>query len=242
MTIEGKVVLITGASEGIGKVTAKLLSEKGAKVALAAGSEDKLNELAAELKDAFVIPVDMTVASSISDMVAAVHEHFGRIDILINNAGQALRGSVTEINVDDFKKIMELNVYGPLLALQAVVPLMKEQGGGMIVNISSNVSKMAIPSLGAYAATKYALNGLMLTARNDLASDNIVVSVMHPGLTATNFGQNSITNTESEFNRPSGMQPDPPELVAEKILEAITNEPPEQFMSPEIEHQFTMNG
>jgi short-subunit dehydrogenase len=241
MVIKDKVVLITGASEGIGKATAELLHSNGAKVAVAARSKDKLEELAVRLENSFVVPVDMTVPESISNMVEQVHTHYGRIDILINNAGQALRAPVTDIKVDDFKKIMELNVYGPLRALQAVVPIMKSQGGGMIVNISSNVSKMAIPGIGAYAATKYALNGLMLTARNDLASEGIVVTLMHPGLTATNFSENSIRNSDKQFNRPVGMQADTPEMVAEKILEAITNEPAEQYMSKEIEMRHTIN-
>lgn len=90
-------------------------------------------------------------------------------------------------------------MYGPLLALQAVVPIMTANGGGMIVNVSSLVSKMAIPGIGAYAATKYALNGLMLTARNDLTASNVSVSVVHPGATATGFGENAILNT----SRPS---------------------------------------
>ncbi|HUD07384.1 MAG TPA: SDR family NAD(P)-dependent oxidoreductase [Candidatus Saccharimonadales bacterium] len=238
MDIKGKVILITGASEGIGKVTAELLSSKGAKVAAAARSRDKLEKLVSSLKDAFVIPVDMTVAESISDMINGVHKHYGRIDILINNAGQAVRAPVTDIKIEDFKKIMELNVYGPLRALQAVVPIMKAQGGGMIINVSSNVSKMAIPGIGAYAATKYALNGLMLTARNELASEGIVVTLMHPGLTDTNFGIHSIRSSEVEFTRPAGMQPDAPERVAEKILEAISRSPAEQYMSKEIEKQY----
>jgi short-subunit dehydrogenase len=240
MTISGKVILITGGSEGIGKATALLLNEQGAKVAIAARSKDKLDELVTELNDGFAVQVDMTDQDSITAMIDAVKEHYGQIDVLINNAGQALRAPMTEIKVEDFKKIMELNVYGPLRSMQAVVPIMKEQGGGSIVNISSNVSKMDIPMIGAYAATKYALNGMTLTARNELASEGIVVSLMHPGLTATNFGKNSIVNTEKAF-RPSGtMQADPPEAVAQKILEAVMNGPAEQYMSPEIEKQFSV--
>lgn len=241
MVVKEKVVLITGASEGIGKATAELLSSKGAKVAVAARSKDKLDNLAASFEDGFAVVADMTDAKSIKNMVDAVHEHFGRIDILINNAGQALRSPVVDIKVDDFKKIVDLNVYGPLLALQAVVPIMKRQGGGTIINVSSNVSKMSIPGIGAYAATKYALNGLMLTARNELASENIVVTLMHPGLTATNFGKHAMHSSDVTFNRPAGMQGDTPQMVAEKILEAIDRQPAEQYMSKEIEQQYSVN-
>jgi len=238
MKVNNSVVLITGASEGIGRATAKLLSSKGAKVAIAARSKDKLDILLNELSDGLTVQVDMTKPLSIQQMVKSVNDHYGRIDILINNAGQALRSPVVDIKIEDFQKIIDLNLYGPLLALQAVVPLMKKQGGGMVLNISSNVSKMSIPGIGAYASTKYALNGLMLTARNELASEGIVIGLMHPGRTATSFGENAIKGSSYEFHSPAGMQADTPEVVAEKILEAIINQPAEQYVSKEAELEF----
>lgn len=235
MQIKNSVVLITGASEGIGKATAKLLTSKEAKVAIAARSKDKLEQLTATLKDSLAITVDMTVPESIVTMIEQVYKHYGRIDILINNAGQALSAPVLDIDINDFKKIMELNVYGPLRSLQAVAPIMKAQGGGMVVNICSDVSKMAIPGIGAYAATKYALNGLMLTARNELASEGIVVTLMHPSLTKTNFIKHSIRSSKESSNGPVGMHAVAPEAVAEKILDAIVNEPAEQYMNETTE-------
>ncbi len=120
--------------------------------------------------------------------------------------------------------------------MQAVIPHMREQGGGSIVNVSSNVSKMAIPTIGAYAATKYALNGLTLTARSELADDGIVVTVKYPALTPTNFGRNaSVDQNMASAPPPSGgsnTRPDTAEDVAERILEAIVNGPAEQYMSP----------
>ena len=127
-----------------------------------------------------------------------------------------------------------LNLFGPLHLMQAVVPKMQAQGGGVIINISSNVSKMAIPGIGAYASTKYALNGLSLTARNELASDNIRVVLFHPGQTATDFGKNALREDPSHGPRPTGNQPmrapDSAEDVAHKILEAAINEPAEAGM------------
>ena len=177
---------------------------------------------------------------------AAVVEHYGRIDVLVNNAGRALRAPVTDIKIADFQNIIDLNVYGPLLAMQAVVPYMRKQGGGSIVNVSSNVSKMAIPTIGAYAATKYALNALTLTARGELADAGIVVTVMHPGQTATNFGRNAtVDQSMASAPPPSGGStptPDTPQDVAERILEAIINGPAEQYMSPEMEQRFSTRG
>lgn len=246
MDVKGKIVLVTGASEGIGAATARLLAVRGAKVAAAARSIGKLNELTGELDDSFAVQADMTQPESITAMVDAVVEHYGRIDVLVNNAGRALRAPVTDVKIADFQNIIDLNVYGPLLAMQAVIPRMRKQGGGSIVNVSSNVSKMAIPTIGAYAATKYALNGLTLTARGELADDGIVVTVVYPGQTATNFGRNAtVDQSMVSVPPPSGgsnTTPDTAEDVAERVLEAITNGPAEQYMSPEIEQRFSMHG
>ena len=246
MDVNGKVVLVTGASEGIGAATARLLAANGAKVAVAARSIDKLNDLTGELGDGFAVQADMTQPASIAAMIDAVIEHYGRIDVLVNNAGRALRARVSDLKIADFQDIIDLNVYGPLLAMQAVIPHMRTQGGGSIVNVSSNVSKMAIPTIGAYAATKYALNGLTLTARGELADDGIVVTVMYPGATATNFGRNAVTDKSTAAAPPlsggSNAAPDRAEDVADRILEAITNGPAEQYMSPEMEQRFTMRG
>jgi short-subunit dehydrogenase len=168
-------------------------------------------------------------------MIKKVHDTFGQIDVLVNNAGQALRGSVDSLNLDSFRQVIDLNVFGVLYAMQTVVPLMKTNGG-LILNISSMVSKMAIQGIGGYASTKYMLNGLTLTAREELAKDNIRVILVYPRLTATNFGQNSIGYQGSGAARPAGIPVregvpiDSATHVAEKILEAIKNEPAEQFM------------
>ena len=246
MDVKGKVVLVTGASEGIGAATARLLSARGAKVAVAARSINKLNVLTGELADSFAVQADMTQPESITAMVDAVVERYGRIDVLVNNAGRALRAPVSDVKIADFQNIIDLNVFGPLLAMQAVVPHMRRQGGGSIVNVSSNVSKMAIPTIGAYAATKYALNGLTLTARGELAGDGIIVSVMHPGQTSTNFGRNAAVDPSMASAPPpsggSNVTPDTAQDVAERILEAIENGPAEQYMSPEMEQHFSMHG
>ena len=239
MDVNGKVVLITGASEGIGEATARLLAARGAKVAVAARSMDKLNALTGVLEDSFAVEADMTQPASITAMVDSVVERYGRIDVLVNNAGRALRASVAEVKIADLQNIIDLNIYGPLLAMQAVIPHMRAQGGGSIVNISSTVSKMAIPTIGAYAATKYALNGLTLTARGELAGDGIVVTLMHPGQTATNFGKNATVDQSSASAPPpsggSTPTPDTAQDVAERILAAITDGPAEQYMNSQSE-------
>jgi short-subunit dehydrogenase len=165
-------------------------------------------------------------------------EKFGRIDILINNAGQGMYSPVEKIDIEKYKSMMELNVYGLLRAMQAVIPIMRKQGGGMILNISSRVSKNYFPNLAAYASTKYALNALSLTARTELEPDHIIVSVMHPKMTATAFGKNALGERPASYtSRPPGtaaarpgMEVDTPEQVAEKIADLIKSEAPEAEM------------
>jgi short-subunit dehydrogenase len=238
MDISGKVVIITGSSGGIGQMTARRFAHAGAKLVLVARSADKLKTLAEELRgqgrDALAVTADMRNQGAVTQMVEQAYQHFGRIDILINNAGQAAAGTVAEVSPDDFQKVLELNVFGVLYAIQAVVPKMRQGGGGLIINISSMVSKMHIPGLAAYAATKAALNMLSETARVELGAENIRVISVYPQLTATDFGKNSIGNSElrqSQRASSSGAQiPDSPELVAEKILQAAQKEPAEQYM------------
>ncbi|HEX2914858.1 MAG TPA: SDR family oxidoreductase [Chloroflexia bacterium] len=237
MEVQGKVVIVTGASMGIGEATARVFAEAGAKLVLAARSAGKLEEVARSLPaetEVLTVPTDMTDQAQVKALIDKAYEHFGRIDLLINNAGKAAVGQIATINPDLYRQVIELNLLGPLHAIQAVVPKMKEQGGGVIINISSNVSKMAIPWIGAYASTKYALNGLSLTARNELAADNIRVVLFHPGQTATEFGKNALREELPEGWRPGGgggRQPDSADDVARKILEAAINEPAETGMA-----------
>ena len=236
MEIKGKVVVITGASMGIGLSAARLFAAEGAKVVLAARSTDKLQAAAAQLIsqgcDALPITVDMCDQSSVNHMIDQAFDHYGQIDILVNNAGQACAGRVADVGLDDFQKIITLNVFGPLYAIQAVVVKMRQTGGGLIINISSMVSKMNIPGLGTYAATKSALYMLSDTARGELAPDNIRVITVYPRLTATEFGKNSLGSRETrqQQRQPGGMVADTPEWVAGKILAAAHSEPKEQFM------------
>ncbi len=238
MELKDKVVLVTGASAGIGLATARRLAQAGAKVALAARSTDKLTQLAEELRRdghaALVVATDMRNQSEVAQLVETTVEHYGQLDVLINNAGQAVAGTVAEVDLDQFRQVIELNVFGPIYAIQASVPKMRAHGGGIIINVSSMVSKMHLPGLGGYAATKAALNMLSDTARGELAPDNIRVMTVYPRMTATDFGRNSLGNRpmreQQRGNAAPGMVIDSPEYVAEKILEAIQKEPAEQFM------------
>jgi NAD(P)-dependent dehydrogenase (short-subunit alcohol dehydrogenase family) len=235
MDIRDKVAIITGASSGIGLATARLLVPHGAKVALAARSRDRLNQLAAELPSSFAIPTDMTSQEDIRNMVRKVLKHFGRIDILINNAGRGYDAPLDEIDIDKYRQLFELDVVGPLIAMQLVIPIMRRQGGGMIVNISSGMSLMYLPNMSAYSSVKRALNSITLTAREELAKDNIIVSVVYPYMTLTDLDKNMFGVEGGDFGPFEGgadanlPPPDPPEYVAGRILEVIETEEAEQY-------------
>lgn len=229
MKIQDSVVIITGASMGIGEAVAKELGKRGAKVVLAARSVEKLNAVAAQIPNSIVVPADIRKLEDIKMLVQKAVEAFGRVDILINNAGQGMRAPIESINIDDYRAIFELNVIAPLAAMQEVIPLMRKQGGGMILNISSMLSKMYVPDLAAYSSTKYALNSLSLTAREELKADNIIVSVFLPKMTATDFGKNVRGEAyDSSAGRP-GMYVDTAEDVANAIIEQLESEEAESM-------------
>jgi len=230
MNIKDKIAIVTGASGGIGLALSRELSNKGAKVILAARSADKLKNLEKEILNSYAIPADMRKINEVKKLIQKTKEKFGRVDILVNNAGQGMSSSVEKIKLDDYRDILELNVFGVLEAMQEVIPIMREQGGGLILNVSSLVSKNYFPNLAAYASTKYALNALSLTAREELKKDNIIVSVFHPKMTATDFGKNvKGTPYVSSAGRP-GMTVDTPLKVAEAIVKLIESEEAEGNM------------
>ncbi len=235
MEVRGRVAIVTGASRGIGRATAVLLAGRGAKVALAARSVELLRQLQIELPDSRAFPVDMRDPAGVRSMIAAVADHYGRIDILVNNAGQGLHLPVERVDLGDYERVIQLNIFGPLVAMQAVLPLMRQQGVGVIVNVSSMTSKMTIPGLAAYASTKYALNALSLTARKEWEGDHISVCVVYPRRTATDFGRNAVRGGQvpppPSPARPGDQPIDTAEMVAERILDAIVSERAETFMS-----------
>jgi short-subunit dehydrogenase len=235
MNIKDKVIIVTGASSGIGEACAKLLGQKGGKVVLASRSTEKLNEIAQNLSESLVIPTDTTKPKDIENLISKTMKKFGRIDILINNAGRGYSSMVESIDIQKLQDLFQLNFVGPLIAMQLVIPIMRNQKSGSIVNISSGTALMAIPGLAAYSSTKRALVGLSLTAQEELKKDNIKVSIVYPYITETNFYKNTLQN-ETRVSGESGhiWKPDPPadssEYVAEKIFEVIQSGAPEMYV------------
>jgi short-subunit dehydrogenase len=221
MQIKDHVFIVTGASSGIGLSTASALAERGARVALLARSTDAIEELARKLPGSLAVTVDMTQFDGVREAISAVHQHCGRIDGLINNAGRSYAAAVEEIDPAAFDEIFHLNVLGPIVAMQAVIPLMRAQGGGSIVNINSGTAFMTIPQYSVYSSSKRALLGFSLTARAELEKDRIVVSEVYPFITATNFGKNRMGSPAGGGPPSQYATGDTPEFVADLILQAI---------------------
>lgn len=227
MQIQDKVVIVTGASSGIGLATARLLTEKGAKIALVARSRDKLSQIEKGLRSSFAIAADVSVEEQVKEMVEKAEEHYGRVDVLVNNAGRGYDAPVEKIDTKTYMDIFKTNVIGPVVAMQQVIPIMRSQGGGAIVNITSGTALMFLPGMSPYSSLKRALIGISLTARGELEQDHIAVSLVYPYITTTDFEKNTIKH--GSFGQPSNADdgedlfqpPDPPEYVAGKILEAI---------------------
>lgn len=221
MQIKDGVFIVTGASSGIGLATAIGLSERGAQVALLARNAEALKELSQRLPRSLPLAVDMTQFDQVRAAVGAVHRHYGRVDGLINNAGRSYAATVEEIDPVVFDEIFHLNVLGPIVAMQSVIPLMRAQGGGSIVNINSGTAFMTIPQYSVYSASKRALLGFSLTARAELDKDHIIVSEIYPFITATNFGKNRMGNPAGGGPASDYAAGDTPEFVAGLILQAI---------------------
>jgi NADP-dependent 3-hydroxy acid dehydrogenase YdfG len=216
--LAGQVVVVTGASSGIGEATARLLHQAGAVPVLAARRTDRLAALSDELGGALAVPTDLTDPAQVRALVDASVRRHGRVDGLVNNAGASFPGRLEDVDLAAYVRLLELNVVGVVAAIQAVVPVMRRQGGGRIVNVSSGTTVRAPVGIGAYAATKAAVNMLSTVARKELAADGIDVSVVLPSVTATEFGGGMFRDPGRV---PPGLVAHSPEYVARVILRAL---------------------
>ena len=193
MLLKGKVAIVTGGTRGIGYATVKRFLEEGATVSVWGSREESVTKALASLRaenpDWKVNGFwpDLSDPSAIADAMARVKEDFGRVDVLVNNAGVSARDSIYTYNPEDFKKTIDLNVNSVFYCAQAAAKIMKEQGGGVILNTSSMVSLYGQPAGSAYPASKFAVNGLTRSLARELGRDNIRVNAVLPGVTATDM-------------------------------------------------------
>ena len=190
MRIQGSVVLITGASGGIGAACAQEFRKRGARLSLIARSEDKLREVGGA--DALVTAGDLTDPQARELAVRRTIEKFGSIDILINNAGVGLYAPAWKAPIEETRAMWELNFFAPLAMAQLVIPTMRERRNGMLVAISSIAGKMTLPWLTLYSASKFALGSLTEGLGMELARDNIRTMLVCPGYVKTGFQDNAL--------------------------------------------------
>lgn len=191
--LKGKVAMVTGGTRGIGYAIVKTYLDNGASVALCGSRQETVDKALAQLKaenpDYPVIGLcpDLASPEEVAAAVAQTKEAFGRFDILVNNAGISARESIYDYKPEDFAKIMNLNVTAVFNCAQAAAKVMKEQGGGVILNTSSMVSLYGQPSGVGYPASKFAVNGLTKSLARELGKDNIRVNAVAPGITRTDM-------------------------------------------------------
>lgn len=188
VSLTGKVVLVTGASSGIGALTAKLLAERGAVPVLTARSVEKLAERSAAIAgEHAVYELDVRDSAQVDEVVAAVLRRFGRIDVLLNNAGYGEFIPFTEAPLDHFADMMDVNYMGIVRCSKAVLPSMLAAGGGHIVNVASIAGKIGTAKSSGYSATKHAVLGLTGALRQELRGTGVLVSAVNPGPIDTPF-------------------------------------------------------
>jgi NADP-dependent 3-hydroxy acid dehydrogenase YdfG len=224
----GKVAFVTGASSGIGEATALALAEEGAHLAVLARRADRLDALVKRVKDdggeAISFVADVTNEAQLRAALRQTRETFGRIDILVNNAGVMLLGKIEGANTEEWRQMLEINVLAVMLACHEVVPMMKAQGGGHIVNLSSVAGRQVKAGYSGYNASKWALGAFSEALRQEVTQQHIRVTVIEPGMVATELRQHisdpEVRKAQEEAIR--SVTPLQSEDIAAAIIYAVT--------------------
>ena len=232
-----KVAIVTGASAGIGAAVVRALAAEGANVLLTARRAERLNALVTELTmlpgRRVALAGDIRDAAFCQQLIEAAASEFGRIDILINNAGLGHRSPLSQTPVEHMQTIVDTNLLAVMQTCQAAIPYMRKQGEGHIVNVSSIVGQRPLPNSGFYCASKSALNFLSRSLRMELSAENITVSLLYPGLTATEFQDAVLGGGRKQRWR--GVRP---ERVAKVTLRGLKKRQQEIYIT-QIDRVFT---
>lgn len=224
-----KVVVVTGASSGIGHATAIEMGRRNAKVACLARRGDRLADLSKEIKDAggraIALECDVTNRAAVADAIETTVDTFGPVDVLVNNAGVMPLSFMDACDVDGWDRMIDVNIKGVLYGIAAVLPSMIERESGHIINVSSVAGRRVMPSASVYCATKHAVHALSEGLRSEVATKNIRVTVIAPGFVKTEL-QNSVTDERilkrwEERSAESGIEPLTSEDIAASIAQAV---------------------
>lgn len=228
----GRVVAITGASSGIGRATAVRLARDGAAIVACARRADRLERLGRDIGaaggQALTIVADVTHEADMNGLVARAVERFGRLDVMVCNAGFAIYGAIDNITPAQMHKLVDINYFGTYYATRAALPVFRRQGTGHIVMVSSIVGKRGVPFMGAYSATKFAQVGLAECLRSEVQGSGIHVSVVYPVSTTTEFTEVMLRETGTGISQSVGPR-QTAEQVADAIADAIARPVPEVY-------------
>jgi NADP-dependent 3-hydroxy acid dehydrogenase YdfG len=222
---EGKVVAITGASGGIGAATAVLLAGRGARVVLGARRADRLQDLANRIEsaggEAAYAPMDVTRRADLATLVSLARERFGRLDVLVSNAGIGPLSPLDDLRVEEWEEMIDVNLKGVLYGIAAALPVFRRQGFGHFINIASTAAYLVLPTMSVYAGTKVAVRAISEGLRQE-AGDTLRVTIISPGITRTNFAE-AMTNPEvkARLVERADKTAMPPQAIARAIAFAI---------------------
>ncbi len=223
--IEGKVVAITGASSGVGEATAILLARLGAKVVLGARRIDQLRTVTQRIEaaagDAVCMGMDVKQRNDVSAFVALACQRFGKLDVLVNNAGIMPVSLLDDLRVDDWEDMIDVNIKGVLYGIAEALPVFRRQGVGHFVNIASTAAHRIVPTMSVYSGTKFAVRAISEGLRQE-AGDKLRVTVISPGFTRTNFSDGvKAPEIKAQLEASRDKFAMPPEAVARAIAYAI---------------------
>jgi NADP-dependent 3-hydroxy acid dehydrogenase YdfG len=231
MDLTGKVAIITGASSGIGEATALEMARRGMKTAIAARRVDRLEALSTQIQalggETLTLKIDVSQEDQAKAMVDQAHARFGRIDVLVNNAGVMLLGPIDGVDTAQWRQMFDVNVFGLTYATHSALPFMKAQGGGHIVNVSSVAGRFTSPVGAVYSATKFAVEAFSEGLRKQESKNGIRVTAVQPGAVATELPDHIVHGETQQMIREwiAGMRPLQSEDIAEAILYAISQPP-----------------
>ncbi|WP_294675024.1 SDR family NAD(P)-dependent oxidoreductase [uncultured Fluviicola sp.] len=237
-----KIWFITGTSRGFGRVWTEAILKRGDKVAATARNLESISDFKEKYGDnVLTLELDVTNHDQVKKAVEQAHAHFGRLDIVFNNAGYSLVGTIEEATADEVRAMFETNVYGPLAVIQAALPLLRKQGGGHILGTSSNLGHVTLPVIGYYCSSKWAFEAIHESLAEEVKAFGIKVTIIEPGAYATEFGsQESLKFSagmdiyadykEAFFGQLTTMERGNPEATPQAILQiADAENPPLRF-------------
>jgi NADP-dependent 3-hydroxy acid dehydrogenase YdfG len=229
VTIDGKVVAITGASSGIGEATASLLAERGANVVLGARNPDRLDAVAARISaaggEAVAKAINVSSRGDLMEFVSLATATYGKLDVLVSSAGIMPVSQFDQLRVDDWEAMVDVNLKGVLFGIAAALPVFRDQGFGQFVNVASTAAFRVTPGQSVYAGTKMAVRAVSEGLRQE-AGENLRVTIISPGMTSTNFAE-SVTDpvARAELEQRRDVIAMPPAAVARAIAFAIEQPP-----------------